>query len=52
MLVLGNWSGEFLASPSLHGHELAPADAGPGGEDVHNKVDVPAGKQGASLGQA
>ena len=52
MPVLGNWSGESLPGPSLHGHELAPADAGPGGEDVHHEVDVPPGEQGAPFGEA
>ena len=52
MPSLAELEGGVLAVPSLDGHELAPADAGPGGEDVHDEVDVPAGQQGAAFGEA
>src|ERR1700677_3455693 len=41
-----------FAVPAFDGHEFAPADAGPGGEDVHDEVVVPAGEQGAAFGEA
>ena len=52
MSVFGELERGVLACPALDGHEFAPADAGPGGEDVHHEVDVAAGHQRAPLSEA
>jgi hypothetical protein len=39
----GELEGGVFAVPAFDGHEFAPADAGPGGEDVHHEVGIPAG---------